>query len=124
MVPLPAAAGSCVRLFAGEAFIMRRTGLRFLVVPAGLSLIGCQDQPPTGLTRNDSSPAASSAAGVPVSRPDEAEMAAFARAVPGLGGYYFGAEGELVVHLTAAANPSAAEAALAALARRGSGRVQ
>lgn len=33
-------------------------------------------------------------------RPDEAQMAALARAVPGLGGYYHEADGGLVVHLT------------------------
>jgi hypothetical protein len=117
-------AGSCCAFLPGGPFIMRCTDLRLLVIPAGLSLIGCQDQPPTGSARNVPSAAASTVTDAAVERPDEAEMAAFARAVPGLGGYYFGPEGELVVNLTAAADPSAAQAALAALARRGSGRVR
>ncbi|HEX2078300.1 MAG TPA: hypothetical protein VHG08_11345 [Longimicrobium sp.] len=85
-------------------------------------MIGCQDQPATGPAR--SVPSATASTGAAVSRLDEAEMAAFARAVPGLGGYYFGPEGELVVNLTPAADPSAAQGALAAVARRGNGRVQ
>ncbi len=88
------------------------------------SLIGCQDQPATGPARNVPSAAASMVAGAAVDRPDEAEMAAFARAVPGLGGYYFGADGDLVVNLTPAADVAAAQAALASVARRGSGRVR
>ncbi|MCA1788840.1 MAG: S1 family peptidase [Thioalkalivibrio sp.] len=56
-------------------------------------------------------------------RPDEAEMTAFAREVPGLAGYHF-ERGELVVGLTAAGRADAARAALASVAARGSGRMR
>ena len=56
-------------------------------------------------------------------RPDEAEMLAFARRLPALGGYHFTRDGDLVVSLTDAAQAHGANAMLAGVARRGSGRM-
>jgi hypothetical protein len=52
-------------------------------------------------------------------RPDEAEMVAFARRIPGLGGYHFDPDGDLVVSLTDPAQAEHARTVLAGVAARG-----
>src|SRR5829696_4622760 len=103
---------------------MRRIGVGVLIVPAGLSLIGCQDQPPTGIGATHGSSVASAAVPVRDERPDEAEMLALAERIPGLAGYHFEPDGELVVGLTDAGRAEQARAALADVAGRGSGRMR
>ena len=102
---------------------MARTCMRLLVISAGCVLVGCRDvAPPTGAEAGTGVFAASAVAD---GRPDEAEMAAFARRIPGLAGYHFGPAGELVVSLTDPVQAEHARTVLAGVAARGrGGRVQ
>jgi hypothetical protein len=97
--------------------------MRLLTISAGCALVGCRDVvPPTGA---EAAPGSYAAFSVADERPDEAEMAAFARRIPGLAGYHFGPDGELVVSLTDPAQEEHARTVLAGVAARGRGqRVQ
>lgn len=97
---------------------MTRIPLRLLIVPIAVSWTGCGDLPPTGAGAGIPAAPVSAVSAAPVDRPDEAEMAALARAVPGLGGYYLAGDGALVVHLTDLAQARAATEALLPVARR------
>lgn len=98
---------------------MARTCMRLLIVSAGCALVGCRDvAPPTGAEAVTGVHAASAVAG---DRPDEAEMTAFARRIPGLAGYHFGPDGDLVVSLTDPAQAEHARTVLAGVAARGRG---